>query len=348
MPTVNYAPAQARGRQVLICLIGESTSGKTYSALLIAWGLARKLTTPSTPFLMDTENGRGEMYADDDVVGGYNYGELTPPFTPERFIEGITDAEKAGAKVQVTDTFSHEWEGVGGIIEIADSATTKSGAELSGLVKWAKPKSRHKKLMHFLGRSNLHHILVLRAKDDMEQIDQVDEQTGKTKKTIVNKGKKSVQEKRFKYEMTVQLIMEEEVGREGYYKISKCPKPLRHIFKEGERITIRTGEMLADWVNNRKPVDAALEKMRLAGEVAAGKGKDEFLKWWNHKDVKPFQLKLKPFMDNFQSISKTADDAAALARKEAETAKKSAEQSGRSKTAPFGSDPAEPVIQPEK
>lgn len=343
MPTVNYAPAQARGRKVLITLIGESTSGKTYSALMIAWGLARKLTKPSVPFLMDTENGRGEMYADDDIVGGYHYGELTPPFTPERFIEGITDAEKAGAEVMVTDTFSHEWEGVGGIIEIADSATTKSGGELSGLVKWAKPKSRHKKLMHFLGRSNLHHILVLRAKDDIEQVEQIDEH-GKSKKVIVNKGKKSVQEKRFKYEMTVQLIMDDTEGREGYYKISKCPKPLRHIFKEGERITIKTGELLADWVNNRKPVDVELERMRSAGEAAAAGGKEAFLKWWNHKDTKPFAAKLKPFMDNFQSISKTADDSAALARKDAETAKKTTEQAGRSKTNPFGTDPAAPII----
>ena len=240
MPTVNYAPALPRGRKALICLIGESSSGKTFSALLIAWGLARGLDPKSKPFLMDTENGRGEMYADDPEVGGYVYGELTPPFTPERFIEGIEDSEKAKAGVLVTDTFSHEWEGVGGVIEIAESAKTKSGDDLQGLVKWAKPKSRHKKLMHYLGRSNLHHILCLRAKDDIEQVEQLDD-AGKKKKVIVNKGKKSVQEKRFKYEMTVQLVMDDAEGREGYYRVSKCPKPLRHIFKDGNRITLETG-----------------------------------------------------------------------------------------------------------
>ena len=279
MPTVNFAPAQVRQRRVLLCMIGESSSGKTFSALLIAWGLARGLKKDSKPFLMDTENGRGEDYADDDQVGGYIYGELTPPFTPERFIEGIQDAEQAKSEVMITDTFSHEWEGLGGIIDIAESAKTNSGGDLSGLVKWAKPKGRHKKLMHFLSRSKMHHILVLRAKDDVEQIEQFDEQTKKNKKVIVNKGKKSVQEKRFKFEMTVQLIMEDGDDREGYYRVSKCPKNLRHIFKTGDRITMRTGELLADWVNKREPINYDLEKLRLAGDEAAGKGKDVFVKW---------------------------------------------------------------------
>lgn len=347
MPTVNYAKAQARRRQVLICLIGESTSGKTYSALMIAWGLARKLATPSVPFLMDTENGRGEMYDDDPIIGGYNYGELTPPFTPERFIEGIDDAEKAGAKVMVTDTFSHEWEGQGGIIEIAESATTKGGFELNGLVKWSKPKSRHKKLMHYLGRSIIHHILVLRAKDDMEQVDQVDENTKKTKNVVINKGKKSVQEKRFKFEMTVQLIMDDTKGREGYYTVSKCPKPLQHIFKDGERISVKTGELLAEWCNGAKKLDPVLEKLRMSGETAAAGGKKNFLEWWQSKEIKPHWEKLKPFMDNFSSISKTADDTAVQAKLDEETSVKTEKQAGRSKTAPFD-DPANPVIPAEE
>jgi len=343
MPTVNFAKAEATRRRVLLCMIGESTSGKTYSALLIAWGLAKGLKKDGKPFLMDTENGRGADYADDDVVGGYMYGELTPPFTPERFIEGIGDAEKAGAEVMITDTFSHEWEGLGGIIEIADSAKTKDGGDLSGLVKWSKPKGRHKKLMHFLGRSNMHHILSLRAKDDMEQVDQLDESTGRTKKTIVNKGKKSVQEKRFKFEMTVQLIMEDGEDREGFYKVSKCPKNLRHIFKTGNRISMETGAALADWVNRRKPIDKELEKLRFAGEAAAAKGKEEFFKWWNLKDVKPSWAKLKPFMDNFSSISKTADDDAARKKADEALSVKTEKQEARSKTAPF--DPANPAIE---
>lgn len=346
MPTVNFAKAQARRRQVLICLIGESSSGKTYSALLLAWGLARGLKKDGVPYLLDTENGRGEAYSDDDTVGGYIYGELTPPFTPERFIEGIGDAAAAGADVLVTDTFSHEWEGLGGIIDIADNSKTKAGDALSGLAKWSGPKGRHKKLMHFLGRNNLHHILALRAKDDMVQEDQVDDK-GLTKKTIVNKGKKSVQEKRFKFEMTVQIIMEDGEDREGYYRVSKCPKNLRHIFKTGDRITMKTGEMLANWANNRKPIDHALEKLRLEGETAAAGGKEAFLKWWQSKPVEAHRKNLKQFSGNFESIVKASDDDKARAKADAATQEKTDTQAARSKTAPFGDDPANPKIDVE-
>lgn len=347
MPIVNYSTKATQRRQVLLCMIGESTSGKTYSALLLGWGMAKGLAKIKAdkkivpPFLQDTENGRGAMYLDDDIVGGYAYGELTPPFAPERFIEGTQDAVVAGAEVLITDTFSHEWEGLGGIIDIADSATTKSGDDLSGLVKWAKPKARHKKLMHYLGRSNLHYILSLRAKDDVEQIEEI-QPNGFKKKTIVNKGKKSVQEKRFKFEMTVQLVMEDGKDREGYYTVTKCPKNLRHIFKDGQRITMQTGELLAEWVNGRKGFDETTERLRFAGEKAADGGKDAFVKWWNQKDIKPHWEKLKPFTENFASIAKAADDEAVVAKTAADTAAKTQTQSARNKAAPF--DPANPEI----
>ena len=80
---------------VLVCLFGFSGCGKTMSAIKIAKGMGGK-----TAFL-DTETGRGRVYA--KYAEGFAYSELTPPFTPERYIAAIKQIEAAGFDNLVID-----------------------------------------------------------------------------------------------------------------------------------------------------------------------------------------------------------------------------------------------------
>ena len=66
---------------------GAKGSGKTYSALRVATGLAKECG--SRIAFLDTENGRARYYADEF---DFDYMQLEDPFTPEKYMEAIDAA----------------------------------------------------------------------------------------------------------------------------------------------------------------------------------------------------------------------------------------------------------------
>jgi KaiC/GvpD/RAD55 family RecA-like ATPase len=102
-----------------LAIAGPSGSGKTYSALLIARGL---VGPEGRIAVIDTERGSASLYAD---LTPFDVAELAPPFTPERYVEAIRAAEKAGYDAIVIDSLSHAWAGPGGILDLHDAAAAK-------------------------------------------------------------------------------------------------------------------------------------------------------------------------------------------------------------------------------
>jgi len=66
-----------------ISISGTSGSGKSYSSLLMARGLA---SSWEKVCVVDTENGSADLYGH---LGGYNVISLQAPFTPDKYIEAI-------------------------------------------------------------------------------------------------------------------------------------------------------------------------------------------------------------------------------------------------------------------
>jgi hypothetical protein len=296
---VTFARAKREGSHVLISMEGTSGSGKTYSAI----ELGRGLVGPTGILgLLDTETGRGKIYA--DLAGGYEYGELTPPFSPERYIAAIKAAEAAGIQCLIIDSATHEWEGIGGLIEIADSGKTKNGAALEGLAKWAKPKARHKRFMQTLLTTRMHLIICLRVKEKLIQ-----RENDKGKQEIVSAGWFPVQDKYFGYEMTVRLFFPDG-GAKGVPTLAKCPADLLGAFPNGTQISTDTGARIAEWVHGGVPVDAEFVALKAEAEEAAGGGATVLDKFW--KRITPAQRKrLLPIGPNLRSIAEEADREAA-------------------------------------
>jgi len=296
---VTFAPARRAGSHVLISMEAYSGNGKTYSAIL----LGRGLVGPQGKLaLLDTETGRGKTYA--NLAGGYDYAELTPPFSPERYIAAIRVAESAGYECLIIDSGSHEWEGIGGLIEIADGGTTKKGDPLSGLAKWAAPKARHKKFMQTLLTTRMHIIICLRSKEKLIQ-----RKGTNGKDEIVSAGWFPVQDKYFPYEMTVRLFFPEG-PRKGVPELSKCPADLLGAFPADRQITTQTGEAIAEWVRGGEPVDGDLIELKREAEEAAEGGSDVLGAFWQR--LTPDQRnRIKPFGPNLRSIADTADRDAA-------------------------------------
>lgn len=237
----NFQPAVRTSAIPLIVFYSESGCGKTFSALLLARGIAGDKDV----IVSDSETGRASIYAD-VIPGGYKTALIEPPFTPENYIAHIEAMEAAGAGCGVIDSGSHEWEGLGGILEMAGENEEKSGK--SGLHNWKKPKERHAKFIQKLLRTKIPLIVCLRAKHKNRQ---KKDDRGKT--IIVKDDYTSpLQSEEFIFEATVHL----EILPDHTIHVSKGGHPeLRKCFPENRTrpITVDDGKRVAQWIAGGGP-----------------------------------------------------------------------------------------------
>lgn len=261
MSVLNIREAKREGARLVIGLAGISGSGKTFTALQLAWGLAnydsRKVG------LLDTENRRGSLYANclvdaDGVVQPFLVGDLEPPFSPKRYVEAILEFQRAGVEVLVIDSATHEWEGTGGCEEIATAKNPR-------MPDWSTAKREHKAFMNAALQCNMHIIPCIRAREKVQI--QRDAQ-GKTE--VIPLGIMPVQEKNFMFEMTASLLMHAEGKMQD---VMKCPADLVSILGRGEGyITAADGKALRDWVDGGVKLDPEVEAARAILKTTSEKG----------------------------------------------------------------------------
>jgi hypothetical protein len=140
-----------------ISLAGASGSGKTYSALLLAYGLCNDWSKVA---VIDTENYSASFYAH---LGSFKVVNLTSPFSPEKYIEAIRLCEVEGIDVIIIDSISHEWSGKGGCLEIHESETSKMRVPNS-FTAWAAVTPRHQAFVDAIILSECHLIANIRSK----------------------------------------------------------------------------------------------------------------------------------------------------------------------------------------
>jgi hypothetical protein len=230
--TFSFRPAARENVGLLIALAGASGSGKTFSALRLATGLAQGRPIA----FIDTEARRGLHYAD---RFRFLHADMGPPFRPERFVEAIHAAEKAGAAVVIIDSMSHEYEGVGGIMEWADELAEK-GVKSPG--NWKEPKLAHRRMMQALLQCRANLIFCLRADEKIEIV----REGGRTQ--VRPLGWMPICEKRFMYEMTASFTLTPDApGRVSSALPHKCQEQHRGMFGDGAQIGEEAGGALAAW-----------------------------------------------------------------------------------------------------
>lgn len=246
---MNIRKATRTGVRPLIGLFSESGCGKTYSSLLLARGF---VGDNGKIAMIDTESGRGELYAD-VIPGGYDVLPLTPPFTPARYTEALNAVAAAGYSIAVIDSASHEWEGQGGVLDMAGENEERSGK--SGLHNWKTPKMEHAKFLLSLLQSPLPVIVCLRAKYKTRQA----RNNGKTE-IIKDEFTSPIQSEEFIFEMTVHG----EIMPDHSFRQTKCSHPdLAKCFPSGKPITSEHGKALAAWCNGARAEAAKTAKAQL-------------------------------------------------------------------------------------
>jgi hypothetical protein len=232
MSTFSIKRATRQGIKPLIVLYSESGCGKSYGSLL----LARGFVGPSGRIILgDSESGRGSLYAD-VLPGGYDVIDIEPPFTPQRHVEFIDYVEKAGAQIGILDSGSHEWEGVGGVLDMAADIESKKG---KGLHCWAGPKFEHAMFVQRLMRSSIPWIVCLRSKYKTRQV-----KSGNKSEVVKDDYTSPIQAEDFIFEATAHA----EILRDHSVHLTKCSHPeLAKCFPENGMLAIEHGAKLAQW-----------------------------------------------------------------------------------------------------
>jgi hypothetical protein len=218
--------ASRKNAKIKMAIQGASGSGKTYSALSLAYGLCGDWTKIA---VIDTENHSSELYAH---LGNYQVLHVEAPFSPERYIQAIQVCEKADIEVIIIDSISHEWEGIGGILAIHSSMTGNS------YTNWSKLTPRHNAFVQHMLQSPLHIIGTIRAKQEYI----LSERNGKQVPEKV--GMKGVTREGMDYEFT--LVFNLDMRNQA-----TATKDRTSIFygQPEFRITQETGKKILAWCN---------------------------------------------------------------------------------------------------
>lgn len=244
--------ATRKKAKIKLGLSAVSGGGKTYSALLIAYGLCGDWSKIA---VIDTENQSASLYSH---LGDYNTLPLEAPYSPERYIQAIKTCEDGGMEIIIVDSITHEWDGKGGILNIADGMTGNS------FTNWAKLTPRHTAFVDAILHSKCHVITTVRRKQDYEMTKGSD---GKVK--VEKAGLKEITREGFEYELTLNLELDQNHN-------ATASKDRTGLFAGKPHFTpsIDTGKLIKDWCESGAevvppvdPVTEAIAEVHLATTI---------------------------------------------------------------------------------
>lgn len=154
--TMQFKKATKTQSRARIALTGVAGSGKTYTALRIAKGLA----PTGRVAVVDTERGSAAKYSDEFA---FDTLELES-FDPHLYIEAIEAAGRAGYDVLIIDSLSHAWSGKDGILEQVDNAAARArGNKFAG---WKDASPLQQRLVDSILQSPCHIVATMRARTE--------------------------------------------------------------------------------------------------------------------------------------------------------------------------------------
>lgn len=224
MATKGFKKATREQVWLKVLLSGASGSGKSYSALRLASGIAKKCNSDIA--YIGTEGSRDKYYSNEFA---YDLMQLEDPYTTDKYIEAIEMAVDTGYKVLIIDSLSHEWKWLN------DTHDKMPG---NSFTNWGKLKPKHRQFMEKILNSPIHIISTARGKDEWT----LEDRNGKQVPKKVGMGQQ--QDKDISYEYTVSLMLQQDTH------VASADKDNTHLFDgRYDVLTERDGERLYEWAN---------------------------------------------------------------------------------------------------
>ena len=223
-----FHKAEKKKAKLRLGITGTAGSGKTYGALLIALGIGGKIA------LIDTENGSGDLYSS---LGNYDVGNIQAPYTVQKYLEAMHEAEQSGYDTIIIDSLSHAWSGEGGLLDMQGKIAASGKG--NSYTAWREVTPWHNKLIDSMLSSPCHIIATMRSKTDYIQTE-----NDYGRKEIRKVGLAPVQRDGMDYEFGVVFDI-------SITHVASVSKDRTGLFdSQFFTITKNTGEILRDWLNS--------------------------------------------------------------------------------------------------
>lgn len=280
-------------KKLRIGMSGPSGFGKTYSSLLLAYGICGDW---SSICVIDTEKDSASLYSDlpkkigDTPEARFKTIPFRAPYSPKRYVEAIKFAEANGAKVIIVDSISHEWQGKGGCLEIH----SKLGGRFQD---WGEVTPMHNAFIDSILESGCHVICCVRSKQGYEM---TSKQGGGIR--VQKAGLAPITREGFEYEMDVAFNI---INDQHLVELSK---DRTEIFDKDEHfiITWETGKRLKDWASDgRSAIDDALDAVRNTTNIEDLK--QVFISYSEVKDHNDFRTAVAKKKKEFQDLAKAEE-----------------------------------------
>jgi hypothetical protein len=276
-----FRKAERKKAKLRLGIAGPAGAGKTYSALIIAQGLGGKVA------MIDTEHGSGELYSH---LYDYDIATLEPPFTPEKYMALIREAEKEGYSTVILDSISHAWAGEGGLLDLHDRISKTSG---NSFTAWREVTPKHNALVEAMLGSPCHIIATMRSKQEYTV------NTNDKGKTEVRKvGLAPIQRDGMEYEFTVFLEL-------SLDHLAVATKDRTSLF-DGKGPFIpngETGKTLLEWLElGLDPVQASEERKQAMINRISRIGNPFELRNWYDKHKGEIEALLPKHKDEIMNL----------------------------------------------